>query len=245
MRLERPEDDQLLESTVREEMLLSDSDMEAEMQLQAGLLAPRDINGDVDKANIVTGSRRRAPKRDEAFAYTNAVIASEPPAFLHAFAAGLYAEKPTRRHRDDLPEPPKHFKDVMNHPFQEGFLAAMRKEIDSLTEKATFEAVDRPKDRGQQVLPLLWVFAYKFDQDGYLTKLKARICVRGDLETISSDEKRAATLAARTARMIFALVAAFDLDLRQRDAVTAFLNSKLEKPVFTRMPDGFETLGKC
>jgi hypothetical protein len=36
----------------------------------------------------------------------------------------------------------------MNHPFQEGFLTAIRKEIDSLTEKATFEAVDRLKDRG-------------------------------------------------------------------------------------------------
>jgi hypothetical protein len=45
--------------------------------------------------------------------------------------------------------------------------------------------------------------------------------------------------------MIFALVAAFDLDLRQRDAVNAFLNSKLEKEVYTRMPEGFESLGKC
>lgn len=46
--------------------------------------------------------------------------------------------------------------------------------------------------------------------------------------------------------MIFALVAAFDLDLRQRDAVTAFLNSKLdEKETYTYMPEGFQTLGKC
>ena len=47
--------------------------------------------------------------------------------------------------------------------------------------------------------------------------------------------------------MIFALVAAFDLDLRQRDAVTAFLNSKLsqEKPTYTQMPEGFQSLGKC
>jgi hypothetical protein len=45
-------------------------------------------------------------------------------------------------------------------------------------------------------------------------KLKARIYVRGDLKTIISEEKRAATLVVRTARMIFALVAVFDLDLR-------------------------------
>jgi hypothetical protein len=92
-----------------------DSDDEAEMQLQADLLAPRDINGDVDEANIVTGSRRRTAKRDDAYAYS---VMIEPPAYLHAFAAGLYSEKPiSRRHRDDLPELPKHWKDVMNHLF--------------------------------------------------------------------------------------------------------------------------------
>ncbi|KAJ5290653.1 uncharacterized protein N7443_010906 [Penicillium atrosanguineum] len=210
--------------------------------------APRDINGDVNADNIVSGRRTRRARQDNDYAaYTTRIDEEEePPAFLHAFAAGLYAEKPdSRRHRDDLPEPPKHWKDVINHPFQEGFLAAMRKELDSLAQKETYDVVERPKDRGKQILPLLWVFAYKFDQDGYLLKLKARICVRGDLETISSEEKRAATLAARTARMIFALVAAFDLDLRQRDAVTAFLNSKLNKETYTRMPEGFESPGKC
>jgi hypothetical protein len=89
------------------------------------------------------------------------------------------------------------------------------------------------------------VFAYKFDANGYLMKLKARIYVRGDLETITSEEKRAATLAARTARMMFSLIAVYNLDVRQRDAVTAFLNSKLEKEVYTQMPEGFGQPGKC
>ncbi|KAJ6061516.1 uncharacterized protein N7446_005636 [Penicillium canescens] len=245
---EMPARDQLQEvqQATQEAQENSESDDEAEAQLQAELapreLAPRDINGDLDEANIMSGPRRRSAKRDDAFAYATM---EEPPAFLHAFAAALYAEKPIRRHRDDLPDPPKHWKDVMNHPFQQGFLAAMRREIDSLTEKETYKVVDRPKDRGKQVLPLLWVFSYKLDQDGFLVKFKARICVRGDLETITSEEKRAATLAARTARMIFALVAAFDLNLRQRDAVTAFLNSRLEKEVYTRMPEGFGMQGKC
>ena len=121
----------------------------------------------------------------------------------------------------------------------------MRKEINSLFEKETFEVTKKPRDRGKQILPLLWVFSYKFDQDGYLLKLKARIYIRGDLKTISHKEKRAATLAARTARMIFALVAAFDLDLRQRDAITAFLNSKLDQETYTYMPEGFQIPGKC
>ena len=68
--------------------------------------------------------------------------------------------------------------------------------------------------------------------------------MRGDLESITPEEKRAATLAARIARSLFALVAAFDLDLRQRDAVTAFLNYKIDKDTYTRIPKGFGTSGQ-
>lgn len=41
------------------------------------------------------------------------------------------------------------------------------------------------------------------------------------------DEKRAAILVVKTARAIFALVVAFDLDMKQRDVVNVFLNSIL------------------
>jgi hypothetical protein len=222
-----------------------DDEDDPSRQLQQELEQPslsREIFGNVDTANILEGKRSRRPKQDNIYSSYTTI---EPPQTLHAFAAGLYAEKPERRHRDDLPPLPRHYKDVINHQFCDGFLAAMRSELASLTQKATYEVVDKPKDRSKQVLPLLWVFAYKFDADGYLTKLKARICVRGDLETITSEEKRAATLAARTARMLFSLIAAYDLDVRQRDAVTAFLNSKLTKEVYTQMPEGFGKPGSC
>jgi hypothetical protein len=68
--------------------------------------------------------------------------------------------------------------------------------------------------------------------------------VRGDLETITNKEKRAATLTARTARIIFALIAVYNLDVRQRDAITAFLNSQLDKEIYTQMPEGFGIPGK-
>ncbi|KAG0158330.1 hypothetical protein PDIDSM_5843 [Penicillium digitatum] len=112
---------------------------------------------------------------------------------------------------------------MKNHRFAKEFMAA-----------ASFE-----------VLPLKWVFTYKFDANGVLEKFKARICVRGDLQWLSTDEKRAATLAVKTARAVFALVAAFDLDMRQRDVVTAFLNSSLQSETYTKCPPGFEREGHC
>ena len=60
------------------------------------------------------------------------------------------------------------------------------------------------------VVPLMWVFTYKFDEDGYLYKFKARLCVRGDLQAQYGDTY-AATLAARTFRALIAISAAFSL----------------------------------
>jgi hypothetical protein len=56
----------------------------------------------------------------------------------------------------------------------------------------------------------MWVFTYKFDEDGYLTKFKARLVVRGDLQQVYEDTY-AATLAARIFRFLVALIAAFGL----------------------------------
>lgn len=54
-----------------------------------------------------------------------------------------------------------------------------------------------PKTSEIKTIPLTWVFAYKFDTNGYVTKFKARICVRGDLQPKSDKDTYAATLAAR------------------------------------------------
>jgi hypothetical protein len=59
-------------------------------------------------------------------------------------------------------------------------------------------------------LPLKWVFSYKFDEDSYLYKFKARLVVRGDLQHEYGDIY-AATLAARVFRLLIAIAAAFSL----------------------------------
>jgi hypothetical protein len=63
-----------------------------------------------------------------------------------------------------------------------------------------------------EILPLMWVFTYKFNEDGYLYKFKARLVVRGDLQQDYGDTY-AATLAAKIFRCLIALAAAFDLEL--------------------------------
>lgn len=220
---------------------LSESEAQLHEELATPLLAvaPRDIDLSLSPSNIIEGKRERRSTRRDDYTYlvTEDELSVEPPELLYAFATALNAEKPSR-HRDDLPSAPEHWNDMVRHSNRDAFMAAAALEVRNLKSKGTFEVVDRPNDRSVQVLPLRWVFDYKFDQDGNLLKHKARLCVRGDLERVTSEEKRAATLAARTARIIFGLVAAFDWDLRQFDAVNAFLNSTLPKPVYVKPPDG-------
>jgi hypothetical protein len=48
----------------------------------------------------------------------------------------------------------------------------------------------------------------------------------------TSDDFYAATLAAKTFRVLAAITAAFDLEAQHFDAVSVFTNSHLEEPIF-------------
>jgi hypothetical protein len=70
---------------------------------------------------------------------------------------------------------------MLQHLHSQGFRVAAEKEFCSLEQQGTFTPVNQPKkDSGKQILLLLWVFSYKFNQDDYLVKYKARLCIRSD-----------------------------------------------------------------
>lgn len=211
-----------------------------------GSLAPRDINSSVSDSNIIEGRRRRA--------YFASVASTEDGSqdpedyhkgILSAFTAGMSSPQAYQRpHRDDLPPEPSNWLEMMRHPHRDAFVEAAALEVNTLEKKGTYQEVDRPTDRSIRILPLTWVFTYKFDSNGLLVKYKARICVRGDLQKMSTEEKYSATLAVRTARAIFALAATFNLDTAQFDAVNAFLNSPLDEEVYVELPPGLFPAGR-
>ena len=59
-------------------------------------------------------------------------------------------------------------------------MAAVTKEYTDLEDRGTFKVVDETPSI--KTVPITWVFTYKTDTNGYLTKFKARLCVRGDLQ---------------------------------------------------------------
>ncbi|KAM3511814.1 hypothetical protein MY11210_004569 [Beauveria gryllotalpidicola] len=114
-----------------------------------------------------------------------------------------------------------------------------------LKQMGTWSKVDRVA--GVKPIPLKWVFTYKLNPDGTLLRCKARIVVRGDLQALTeSEETYAATLAARSFRIVIALAAQFGMVIFQFDIKNAFTNAKRNDshPVMCAMPEGFEEFGK-
>ena len=67
---------------------------------------------------------------------------------------------------------------MLNHPHAAGFSQAANKEYGDLERRGTWMSVKRPTKA--DVVPVMWVFTYKFNFNGYLINYKARLVVRGD-----------------------------------------------------------------
>jgi hypothetical protein len=184
----------------------------------------------------VEGKRRRKPAKFGTYLATFA-------ACINPTAPGkLLSEAPKIQiHRDQLPAELARWKDLDQHPFGAEFKKASRKEIDGCIQRSCFGRAARVSElKGAEILPLMWVFTYKFDEDGYLYKFKARLVVRGDLQQNYGDTY-AATLAAKIFRCVIALAAAFDLELYQYDVLNAFLNAEINRATYVRCPEGYES----
>jgi hypothetical protein len=132
---------------------------------------------------------------------------------------------------------------MQRHRYTKEFKEAAEKKYQDVNDRGTFEIARKTSDI--KVIPLIWVFTYKLDTDGYLIKFKARICVREDLQQWNNKDTYAATLAARTFRALMAITAAYDLEAFQLDAVNAFTNSYLDETVYCAFPDGFQQADHC
>ena len=68
---------------------------------------------------------------------------------------------------------------MLNYRYAIEFKVATYTEIKALIGKYTWDKVRLVKKAYQ--LPTMWVFTYKEDSDGYITRFKAHLVVRGDL----------------------------------------------------------------
>lgn len=142
----------------------------------------QEIVGDLNESNIVEGTGTRKPSRRHQAYLTDLARPDELPAYHSAFTLGTKAGHP-RIQQDDLPPPLRSWKELQSHRYGKEFKEAAKKEYRS---RDTLQII--PKTSDIKVIPLTWVFTYKLDANSYLTKAKAHICVRGDLQSKSNKE---------------------------------------------------------
>ena len=199
-----------------------------------GALAPRSIelSAAVDESLIL-------PSRTRNHRQAHAAILDHLD--HHAGYHTAFATSPGHRshiHRGHLPEEPKNWKQISKHPHKSQFSQAASQDFEHLQFRGTFKLVSSTTTNSQ-ILPLVWVFKYKFDNNRYLRKHKARLCVRSDLQKTKQDTA-AAILAIRVSRALMAITASFQLIAKQYDALNAFMNSTINKETYVDYPEGIK-----
>ncbi len=89
------------------------------------------------------------------------------------------------------------------------------------------------------------MFIYKNDSNDYLTKYKARIVIRDNLQNANSQDVYAVTLTSKIFRMLMTLMIAFHLKTRQLNVVNAFLNAYNNESVYCQMLNDYKLQSKC
>ncbi len=106
--------------------------------------------------------------------------------------------------------------------------------------KTAWDLVKRPP--GQVILPGLWRFKVKKDENGRVVKHKARWCVDGSKETFRRlpEAKYSPVAEASTIRAVFAMAAIKGQRVLQADFPNAYLNAELNEKIYVMQPKGLE-----
>jgi hypothetical protein len=216
------------------------------------------IELDIDTTNIIPeGMRRRRAARKQAYLTVLKEIADDEITSFHtAFSAMSCASafynhqnQPATKlltklnltsfHRDSLPPEPKNFRQMQRHPHAVDFNKAILTEISALRVKSTWKEIPiNEVSKEKVIIPIMLIFKYKFDENGFLIKYKARLMTRGDMQH-TNQNTYAVTLATRIFRALMTLTAAFNLETRQFDAMNAFVNSLIDEPTYCRSSENW------
>lgn len=134
---------------------------------------------------------------------------------------------------------PYTYAEAMTSPEAEKWVEAMQEEYASLMENDTWILEDLPP--GKRAIKCKWVFATKEGVDGQIIRYKARLVGKGfsQIEGIDYHETYSPVIRYNSIRMMIAIAAHLDLKISQMDAVTAFLNGKLNEEIFMEQPEHF------
>ncbi len=129
------------------------------------------------------------------------------------------------------------------------WLAAIFEELEALKAKGVYEEITEIPP-GRKAVDCKWVLHIKRNSSGHIARFKARLVAKGFTQIPGQDFTYTFAPVARwdSIRMILAIAASRDMELRHIDIKTAFLNGPLEEEIYMKRPeiagDGFWRLRK-
>ncbi len=120
----------------------------------------------------------------------------------------------------------------------------MEDEVKELQAMGTWELTTRAPD--MTILPGLWRFKVKMDENGVIQKYKARWVMNGSREEFARppEAKYSPVAEMATVRMLFALAAATGRQVLEADFKNAYLNAKINEKIYVSQPYGLEKDGE-
>ena len=116
----------------------------------------------------------------------------------------------------------------------------MDEELDQIEKNETLELVPRPKNKN--VIGTKWVFRNKLNEDGQVTRNKARLVCKGYAQIEGIDFEKTFSLVAIMEEIYFILAYASSKNIKmyQMDVKSYFLNGELEEEVYIEQLEGFQ-----
>ncbi|QRW10540.1 Copia-like polyprotein/retrotransposon [Ceratobasidium sp. AG-Ba] len=138
-------------------------------------------------------------------------------------------------------QPPATYDEAMGREDAPRWLEAMLEELRSIDKFGVWSDVDPPS--WANIVGCRWVYDYKRDASGAVTRYKARLVAKGYSQRAGVDSNEIWSPVARLTaiRVLLAIVAAKDYELDQLDVKTAFLHSPLKEQIYMHQPEGFGT----
>jgi hypothetical protein len=135
---------------------------------------------------------------------------------------------------------PSNYRQARNSPQWEKWHHACLKQLDKIRSKNAYELVTPPTDN-VEILPGKWVFDLKSDAEGNILEYRARWVVCGNFQEKDNSERYAPVASDASVKIFLTKVAREDMELRQIDIVSAYLNAALKnRKIFIRQPTGYE-----
>ncbi|CAN0051842.1 unnamed protein product [Sphacelaria rigidula] len=101
-----------------------------------------------------------------------------------------------------------------------------------------------PVPEAANVISAKWVFSWKTDTDGTVTKAKARLVARGFEQrfAVGYFETFAATTSMASINLVMAVAVQEEWPLYHFDVTQAFVQAEMDTDVYMRLPEGFSVL---